>query len=86
MKKIKDILLDILTVASPSENEQMLTKKLSDYMAPIVDKVTIDSIGNAIAFKKGMGSGKRIMIFQCSTGLFPRESFLRFESIVFGNV
>lgn len=62
MNTIKDILLDILTVPSPSGSEQLLTKKFSDYMAPIVDRVSIDSIGNTIAYKKGMGNGKRVMI------------------------
>lgn len=59
---IKDILLDILAIPSPSGNEQLLTKRFAEYMAPIVDDVTIDTIGNAIAYKKGNGRGKRVMI------------------------
>ncbi|GJG69150.1 hydrolase [Prevotella lacticifex] len=59
---IKDILLDILAIPSPSGNEQLLTKKFADFVAPMVDRVTVDTIGNVIAYRKGNGSGKRVMI------------------------
>lgn len=62
MEVTKDILLDILAIPSPSGNEQLLTKKFADFVTPMVDRVTVDTIGNVIAYRKGNGSGKRVMI------------------------
>lgn len=62
MEVIKDIMFDILAIPSPSGNEQLLTKKFADFVAPMVDRVTVDTVGNAIAYRKGNGRGKRVMV------------------------
>lgn len=51
MERIKNILSDILSIASPSGGERLLAHKFATYMESLVDDVTTDALGNVIALK-----------------------------------
>lgn len=60
MKSVRDILFDLLQTPSPSGDEERILQKYQSYVAPLVDEVTTDAMGNVIAFKKGKeGKEKR---------------------------
>lgn len=63
MSAMKKMLIDILSTHSPSGNEEVMLQKYSAYIAPFVDDIFQDSLGNMIALKRGYGEGrKKLMI------------------------
>ncbi|MEG1548675.1 MAG: M20/M25/M40 family metallo-hydrolase [Clostridia bacterium] len=56
-----DMIKDILAAYGPSGREQTVSDVIRGYVAPFVDEVYSDALGNLIAHKKGT-SGKKLML------------------------
>ena len=60
----KDMLKDILCAYGPSGREAAVRGVIKKYLTGHADSVTVDALGNLIAFKKGCGepTGKKVML------------------------
>ncbi len=84
---MKDLIEEITGIFGPSGSEEkvrtVINKKISNY----VDGIETDKLGNLIAFKKGNGEGKKIMLaaHMDQIGLLithiDENGFLRFTKI-----
>lgn len=57
-----DLLEKLCNENGVSGNEDKIRRMIINEITPYTDKITVDSIGNITAFKKGGRSGKKIMI------------------------
>ena len=57
----EDMLKDMLRAYGPSGREDAVAEVIRSYVAPHADEVSLDAIGNLIAYKKGT-SGKKLML------------------------
>ncbi len=56
-------LKELTQINAVSGNEQKIRRKLMDMISPYADSVTVDTMGNIIAFKKGRSKGdKKIVV------------------------
>ncbi len=59
---MKDMLKKISTAYGPTGNETCVAKVLENMVAPYVDEIRYDAMGNLIVTRKRNGEGKRIMV------------------------
>jgi endoglucanase len=59
---MKDMLKKISTAYGPTGNEGCVAKVIEEMVAPYVDEIRYDAMGNLIVTRKGSGEGKRIMV------------------------
>ena len=58
---MKELLEKLVGVFGPTGREEKVARTIEEEIAPYVDDIRRDSVGNLIAFKKGSG-GKKIML------------------------
>ncbi len=58
---MKELLEKLVGVFGPTGREEKVARMIEEEIAPYVDDIRRDSVGNLIAFKKGSG-GKKIML------------------------
>ncbi len=59
---MKDTLKILCTAYGPTGNEYNVAEIIKGMVAPYVDEIRMDAMGNLIAVKKGQEGGKRIML------------------------
>lgn len=70
-----------------SGDEGRVRDVLTDYIKPYADKITVDIMGNLIAFKKGANSGKKVLM--CAhmdevgliTSAVTESGYLKFKTV-----
>lgn len=83
---MKDLLKRLVETYGPSGNEEQIREVISREIQGKVDRITVDALGNLIAFKKGKGS-KKVMFsaHMDEIGLIvthiDENGFLRFSNI-----
>lgn len=83
---MKDLLKRLVETYGPSGNEEQIREVISREIQGKVDQITVDALGNLIAFKKGKG-GKKVMFsaHMDEIGLvithIDENGFLRFSNI-----
>lgn len=84
---MKDLIRRLTETYGPSGREEQIRALISAEVAPHVDEVRTDALGNLIAFKRGTGHGKRVMLaaHMDEIGLIvsyvDEQGFLRFQPI-----
>lgn len=82
---IKNILYNFLQISSPSGYEERVTELFAKSMAPYVDEISFDILGNCIAHKKGQGKKILLMAHADEIGLIishiDERGFLYFKEI-----
>jgi len=84
---VKTLLKRLTEAYGPSGHEEQTRQIIRDEIAPLVDEVRVDTLGNLIACKKGSGGGKRVMLaaHMDEIGLMvsyvDENGFLRFQAI-----
>ncbi len=59
---MKDTLKTLSTAYGPTGNEYNVAEIIKGMIAPYVDEMKMDAMGNLIATKKGLGGGRKIML------------------------
>ncbi len=59
---MKDTIKKLVEAFGPSGHEDQVRALIRDEIEGLVDEMRVDALGNLIAFKKGSGGGKRIML------------------------
>lgn len=79
---------ELTEINSVSGNETAIRKKLRDMISPYADSITVDSMGNLIAFKRGTCISEKKIIFSAhmdEVGFIisdiTEEGFLKFKSV-----
>ncbi|MDI3546545.1 MAG: hypothetical protein PWR10_197 [Halanaerobiales bacterium] len=84
---MQDLIKEITAVFGPSGSEEKIREVIKNKISDYVDEVETDKLGNLIAYKKGNGQGKRIMLaaHMDQIGLLVThiddDGFLRFTNI-----
>lgn len=77
----------LIEVYGPAGNEELVSQVIRDEIEEYVDEISVDVMGNLIAYKKGTGDGKRIMLsaHMDQIGIMvthiDEKGFLRFGNI-----
>lgn len=86
MNEFKETVRKITACYGPSGREKRIAELLSDLIRPYVDEISVDSLGNVIAVRRGT-SGKRVMLsaHMDQIGLMvldiDEKGFLRFAPV-----
>lgn len=79
---------ELTEINSVSGNEAAVRRKLRDMISPYADSITVDTMGNMIAYKKGTSpSGKKVILsaHMDEVGFIisdiTEEGFLKFKSV-----
>ena len=59
---MKKTLIELLKTYGATGRETQIREKIKEYIAPYVDEMRVDAMGNLIAIKKGTGVGRRAMV------------------------
>jgi len=59
---VRDIIRELTQTYGPSGNEEAVRAKISTMVADRADEVRSDSLGNLIVFRRGGGSGRKVML------------------------
>lgn len=84
---MRELLAKLTGTYGPSGNEEEISKVIEDEIRDYVDEIKKDVMGNLIAFKKGNGQGKRVMLsaHMDQIGLMVTHiddnGFLRFSNV-----
>ena len=84
---MKDLLKKLTETYGPSGNEEKIRRVIEEEMHEYVDEIDIDVMGNLIAYKKGNGQGKKVMLsaHMDQIGLIVTHiddnGFLRFSNV-----
>src|SRR5690606_10468308 len=84
---MKDLLKKLTETYGPSGNEEEIRRVIEEEMHEYVDEIDIDVMGNLIAYKKGNGQGKKVMLsaHMDQIGLIVTHiddnGFLRFSNV-----
>lgn len=84
---LKESIIELASIAGPSGSEGAVARRVSELLAPLVDEVRIDNLGNVIGYKScGKKGAKRLLIDAhidevglIVTGI--EEGFLKFSTI-----
>jgi len=83
--ELKNLLKDLLSLSSPSGEEEFVTAKFMQFLRPYCNECYIDSLGNCIAHKKGNGPKILLMAHADEIGLMVHyiddKGFLYFKEI-----
>ncbi len=84
---MKELIKRLTEAYGPSGNEEQIREIIRGEVEPHADELRVDALGNLIAFKKGNGQGKKIMLaaHMDEIGLIisyvDEKGFLRFQPI-----
>lgn len=84
---MKELIKQLVEAYGPSGREASVRALIEGLIAPFVDEIRADNMGNLIALKKGTGGGKRIMVaaHMDEIGLIvthvDKNGFLRFGTL-----
>ena len=84
---MKDLIKKLTETYGPSGFEDQIRALIRAEVAPLVDEITVDALGNLIAFKKGDGTGCKVMIaahmdeIGVMVSHITEKGFLRFTNI-----
>jgi len=84
---VKELIKKLTEAYGPSGHEDQIREVIRLEVEPLADEVTVDALGNLIAFRKGSGGGKRVMLaaHMDEIGLIvsyvDKKGFLRFQPI-----
>lgn len=88
MTTLLDRLRALVDLTAPSGQEEETVRFLARELAPLVDEVTVDALGNVIARKKGAQPGSRSLVISAhmdEIGFIVRKiepnGYLRFEKL-----
>jgi endoglucanase len=59
---VKDLIKKLTEAYGPSGSEETIREIIRNEVEPLADNVRVDALGNLIAYKKGSGGGKRVML------------------------
>jgi endoglucanase len=59
---MNDLIKKLVEAYGPSGFEDQIRALIRDDVEPLVDDVSVDPLGNLIAYKKGSGGGKKVMV------------------------
>ncbi len=83
-----NLIKKILKPVSVSGREQAVTKVIAEEIAPYVDSVRTDAMGNLIAYKAGVGENKKKLMFAAHTDeigfmvtYIEENGYIRFNTI-----
>ena len=83
--ELKDILYGLLQTSSPSGYEEQAVNLFAKFIAPYVNEIYTDVMGNCIAHKKGNGKKILLMAHADEIGLIishiDEKGFLYFKEI-----
>ena len=89
---MKELIKSLVETYGPSGCEDQVRAKIEALVRPHVDDVRTDALGNLIAYKKGTGGGKRVMVaaHMDEIGIIvthvDKQGFLRFGNDLAGMV
>ncbi len=84
---MKELIKRLTEAYGPSGNEEQIREIIRGEVQPHADELRVDTLGNLIAFKKGNGQGKKIMLaaHMDEIGLIisyvDEKGFLRFQPV-----
>ncbi len=59
---LKDLLQELVAIPGPSGDEGRVTQRLRDELAPLVDDISIDKMGNLIARREGTDPSRSLLL------------------------
>lgn len=84
---MKELIKKLTEAYGPSGHEEQIREIIRAEVQPLADKVSVDTMGNLIAFKAGAGGGKKVMLaahmdeIGIIVSYVDEKGFLRFQPI-----